>query len=220
MRLNKYIAACTGMSRRAADTAIAWGRVQVNNQPPSPGQQVLDGDQVLLDGKALAPKEQTTTIMLNKPVGYICSRNGQGSQTIYELLPKELHHLKPVGRLDKESSGLLLLTDDGYLAHKLTHPSYQKEKIYEIELYIPLKPADKQAIERGVKLEDGVSKLALRGSEKTWTVTMHEGRNRQIRRTFAATDYTVAKLHRTRFGDYLLDDLAPGKWQAVQALDF
>ena len=115
MRINKYVALATGMSRRAADRAIDEGRVQVNGQVPSAGQAVADSDSVTLDNSVITTDVKIQTIMLNKPVGYVCSRDGQGSRTIYDLLPSELHHLKPVGRLDKNSSGLLLMTNDGQL---------------------------------------------------------------------------------------------------------
>jgi 23S rRNA pseudouridine2605 synthase len=112
-----------------------------------------------------------------------------------------------------ESSGLLLLTNDGDYAHRLTHPRYKKTKMYTIALDKPLNASDHQKIEQGIKLEDGVSSLrlkALTGGEYTWQVTMNEGRNRQIRRTFAALGYTVIKLHRTQFGEYSLGELASG----------
>src|SRR4051812_22727125 len=109
MRINKYIAQATGLSRRAADTAIAVGRVLVNQQLPSVGYDVRPDDSVTLDGIAITPAVNTITIILNKPTGYVVSREGQGSKTIYDLLPPEYHTLKPVGRLDKDSSGLLLL---------------------------------------------------------------------------------------------------------------
>lgn len=221
MRLNKYIALSTGLSRRAADAAIAQNRVCVNGRLPSPGQQVGGTDEVTLDDAAITPDVNTITVMLNKPVGYVCSREGQGSRTVYELLPPELHALKTVGRLDKDSSGLLLLTNDGQLAQELTHPSYQKTKIYEIELDKPLQPLHRQMIsDRGISLEDGPSKLQLErireGDDKGWQVTMHEGRNRQIRRTFESLGYMVAKLHRTRFGTYSLGDLQIGKYIEVR----
>jgi len=217
MRINKYVAQATDLSRRAADAAIANGRVRVNGQPAETGQQIKPTDQVSLDNRPLILRSQTTTIMLHKPVGYVCSRDGQGSRTIYELLPSELGHLKPVGRLDKDTSGLLLMTDDGQLAHKLTHPSFHKTKVYEITLNKALQPLHRQMIsEHGVMLEDGVSRLSLeRLTEKDdsrWRVAMHEGRNRQIRRTFAALGYKVAKLHRTQFGPYHQGDLAAGKF--------
>jgi 23S rRNA pseudouridine2605 synthase len=123
MRLNKFIAQSTGLSRRAADAAIAQGRVSVNGREAALGKEVGESDTVVLDNSAITPAVNTVTIMLNKPVGYVCSRNGQGSKTVYDLLPPEYQQLKPVGRLDKDSSGLLLMTNDGDLAYELTHPS-------------------------------------------------------------------------------------------------
>jgi pseudouridine synthase len=212
MRINKFIAQATGLSRRAADQAIANGRVTINQQPPTPGADVSDSDQVLLDNQPLTLPKETTTILLNKPVGYVCSRAGQGSRTIYDLLPAELHHLKPVGRLDKDSSGLLLLTNDGDLANQLTHPRYAKEKVYEINLDRPLASEDRARIEQGVKLDDGPSKLQIKNLQgRNFTVVMREGRNRQIRRTFETLDYQVNRLHRTQFGPYSLERLTAGE---------
>lgn len=219
MRINRFIALATGMSRRAADTAIAEHRVYINSTLATPGVYVVDTDSVVLDGNPITPSVKTQTIMLHKPVGYVCSRDGQGSSTVYDLLPGDLHHLKPVGRLDKSSSGLLLLTNNGKLAHELTHPSSQKVKIYEVRLDKTLRPQDKLVIEQGIELEDGISKLALQPNpDKTWTIRMHEGRNRQIRRTFQALGYTVRRLHRSSFGEYSLNDLATGKYEQVSEL--
>lgn len=221
MRLNKFLALATGMGRRPADQAVAAGRVHVNGQIATVGQEVGPSDKVTLDGQPLVAQEQTlTTLILNKPTGYVVSRNGQGSKTIYELLPAEYHHLKPVGRLDKDSSGLLLLTNDGQLAHELTHPSRQKQKIYEVTLDKPLAPLHRQMIaDYGVMLDDGPSKFQLErlqsDDETRWRICMHEGRNRQIRRTFAALGYTVMHLHRTQFGSYTLNGLAPGGYAAT-----
>lgn len=152
---------------------------------------------------------------------YVCSRDGQGGKTIYDLLPPELHHLKPVGRLDKNSSGLLLLTNDGQLAQQLTHPSFQKTKVYNIALNKPLEPLHHQMIsDHGVVLEDGISKLQLQRMNETdnnnWKVIMSEGRNRQIRRTFDSLGYNVVKLHRTQFGPYKLNQLASGKFDDLK----
>jgi 23S rRNA pseudouridine2605 synthase len=212
MRLNKYIALSTGLSRRAADDAVYRNRVLVNGLMPSAGQQVSTTDHVTLDRNTITPPVSTMTIMLNKPAGYVCSRDGQGSQTVYDLLPPELHILKPVGRLDKDSSGLLLMTNDGVLAQELTHPKYQKTKVYEISLDKALAPLHRQMIsDHGISLEDGTSKLQLErrrdGDDAQWLVTMHEGRNRQIRRTFEALGYKVTGLQRTRFGKYHLGNL-------------
>lgn len=227
MRLNKFIALATGMSRRSADKAVADRRVNVNGRQADVGIDVTADDEVKLDNQSLEISEKPVTYIFNKPAGYVVSRDGQGNKTIYELIPPELHHLKPVGRLDKDSSGLLLLTNDGRLANELTHPKYQKLKVYEVELLKPLTPADKAAIERGVMLEDGISHMKvgavineqrakrypsslLTAHSSAYEVRMAEGRNRQIRRTFAALGYTVKKLHRTRFGPYQLQGLQPG----------
>lgn len=213
------MALSTGLSRRAADAALAEGRVLLNGSPPSPGQDVTDKDEVRLDGKLLTASSKVHTIMLNKPVGYVCSRNGQGSKTIYDLLPDSLHHLKPVGRLDKQSSGLLLLTNDGQLAYNLTHPKFEKIKQYKIALSRDLDTNDFVSVTKaGVTLEDGISRLdleSINSQAKEWKVTMTEGRNRQIRRTFDALGYTVVKLHRTHFGPYQLKTLKPGSFMPV-----
>jgi 23S rRNA pseudouridine2605 synthase len=220
MRLNKFLASGTSLSRRAADAAIAAGRVTVNGKPAEQGMDVSETDTVTLDGVSTSSVVSSTTVMLNKPRGYVVSRSGQGSKTIYDVLPAGYRQLNPVGRLDKDSSGLLLLTNDGQLAEQLTHPSHQKIKVYEVMLDKPLQPLHRQMIsDHGVLLEDGVSKIQLErqsdGSDTRWIVRMHEGRNRQIRRTFAALGYTVQTLHRTHFGDFSLGSLAPGKVHKV-----
>jgi 23S rRNA pseudouridine2605 synthase len=215
MRINKFVASSSDMSRRAADDAIATGRVLVNGKTPVTGQEVTSNDTVTLDGQTLIPADKTT-VMLNKPVGYVCSRDGQGSQTIYDLLLAEYQHLNPIGRLDKDSSGLLLMTNDGELAQELSHPSKVKQKIYEVTLDKPLQPLHRQMIsDKGVMLDDGISKFEIErlenGNEQQWKITMHEGRNRQIRRTFHALGYEITKLHRTNFASYGLAGLSPGQ---------
>lgn len=214
MRINRYVALATGMSRRKADEAVAHGRVAVNGVLAKLTDITDDDDQIELDGQSLI-KSKYKTIILNKPTGYVCSRNGQGSKTIYDLLPAKYHNLKPVGRLDKDSSGLILLTNDGELANKLTHPSERKEKVYRITLDKKLLVADKQHIENGVSLDDGVSRLILEGHELEWIVRMYEGRNRQIRRTFNALGYEVEKLHRIAFGPYHLNNIANGQFEEI-----
>ncbi len=220
MRINRYIALATGLSRRAADKAIQESRVQLNGQPAALSADVQPTDTVLLDGQPVQAPAELQTVMLNKPAGYVVSRDGQGSRTIYDLLPGSLQQLKPIGRLDKDSSGLLLLTNDGALAHQLTHPSFQKTKVYEVVLDQPLQPLHRQMIsEMGIQLEDGPSRLQLErlhdGDDTAWRVTMHEGRNRQIRRTFAAVGYTVTALHRVSFGHYQLGDLRAGAYKEL-----
>lgn len=214
MRINQYVAKATGVSRRTADSYVQTGRVQVNNKRIPMSYQVVPDDTVTLDDKLLNLKP-TITVALHKPVGYVCSRAGQGSKTVYSLLPDKYRHLKPVGRLDKDSSGLLIMTNDGKLAQELTHPSSKKLKTYFITLNKPLNNADKAAIIRGVKLEDGVSKLQLRGSGLHWEVRMREGRNRQIRRTFQELNYTVNRLHRTQIGPYNINSLQSGKYVTI-----
>lgn len=217
MRINRYIAGATGMSRRQVDSLIKDGSILLNNQPAQLGDTVNPGDTVHMHGRLVEapPSTQPTLIMLNKPLGYVCSRAQQGSaRTVYDLLPTEYHHLKTIGRLDKDSSGLLLLSDDGALIHSLTHPSFNKDKSYEVTLDRPLTPNDREAIVAGVMLEDGTSALGLRPleSQDKWLVRMHEGRNRQIRRTFQALNYRVYRLHRIRVADYTIGNLELGKF--------
>ncbi|HKR82085.1 MAG TPA: pseudouridine synthase [Candidatus Saccharimonadales bacterium] len=219
MRINRFIATGTGLSRRGADIAIADGRVLVDGAPPKNGQDIAGHEQVTLDGKPVR-LGTSQTILFNKPAGYITSRTGQGGKTIYELLPPEFHKLKPVGRLDKYSSGVLLLTSDGQLAQQLTHPKYHKTKLYEITLDHALQPLHRQMIaDIGVQLADGPSRFTLErlqdGDDTRWRATMHEGRNRQIRRTFEALGYQVRRLHRTQFGEYAVAGLKAGDYRLV-----
>ena len=223
MRLNKFIAHATGISRREADELIRAGNVVVNGKAADLGCDVdPNDDTVTVNNQLVKLPTEHTTIMLNKPVGYVCSRNAQakGVKTIYELLPDQYKALKTVGRLDKDSTGLILLTDDGDLAHQLTHPSFAKTKEYIVELDHALAPLHQQMIsDFGINLDDGPSQLLLErlNDERTkFNITIHEGRNRQIRRTFAALGYQVKSLHRTTFGPYTLGDLASGKWSALQ----
>lgn len=215
MRINQYVAQASGLSRRAADTAIQEGRVLLNGRMAKLGEDVDLKDSVLLDGQVLKLTKETQTILLNKPVGYVVSRNGQGSPTVYELLPDSLALLKPIGRLDKDSSGLLLLTSSGQLAQELSHPSKEKQKHYLVRLDKSLEPQHKTMIETGVQLEDGISRLRLIGEGVSWEVSMHEGRNRQVRRTFASLGYQVVQLHRVSFGDYNLGQTESGAWTYV-----
>lgn len=214
MRLNKYLAQATQLSRRAADQAISQHRVQVDGQLATLGQDVPANAIVSLDNQPLQ-LHQHQTIMLHKPVGYICSRRGQGSHTIYDLLPKNLHHLNPIGRLDKDSSGLLLLTNNGDLANQLAHPRYVKTKVYLMQLDRPLTATDRTTIQQGVKLADGISRLDITNTTNPYRVSLHEGRNRQIRRTLATLGYKVTKLHRISFGPYQLGTLPVGQHHLI-----
>lgn len=213
-RLNKFLATRLAIGRRAADELIAQGRVLLNGKVAKMGERARQNDRIIVNGKVVSvDKPIFLYVLMNKPAGYVCSRRQQGdTPTIYSLLPEELQHLKTVGRLDKDSSGVILLTNDGDYAQELTHPRYTKVKKYELTLNVPLQPLHHQIInDFGVDLPDGKSKLLLQGSGTDWAITMHEGRNRQIRRTFAALGYRVERLHRIQFGSYDLHEIPKGK---------
>ena len=255
IRLNKFLAERLGVSRREADALITAGKIIVNGEPANLGNKIDDKSKVCYNNKLIPFANEYIYLAFNKPVGYVCSRRAQGpAPTLYELLPAKYQHLKTVGRLDKDSSGLILLTNDGDFAFRMTHPKFRKEKIYEVELDRPLEPLHQQMIsDYGVILEDGPSKFLVvrkeepdilsgafrsaaarelarsprgdgrerRGAGKDgqaplYTVMLTEGRNRQIRRTFAALGYKVTKLHRIQFGKYELGGLAFGKYGIIK----
>lgn len=246
IRLNKFLAERLGLSRREADDAIAAGKVKIDGETAQLGTRVSEENQVVFDGRPVIFKKAYTYLLFNKPEGYVCSRKKQGdAETIYSLLPEKYHQLKTVGRLDKDSCGLILLTDDGDFAYKMTHPSFKKYKVYLVKLDRDLEPLHQQMIsDFGVDLPDGKSKLLLshpeikrtstesrarttsehslgRSSSKPasersiWQIEMSEGRNRQIRRTFAALGYRVTFLKRLQFDNFSLDLLAPGEFKEV-----
>ncbi len=221
-RLNKYLALQLGISRREADVLIDSDMVHVDGKPAILGARITDSSTVMVSGRELSKTtREYVYIAFNKPTGYVCSRRAQGdSPTIYDLIPHEYHILKPVGRLDRNSSGLLLLTNDGDFAYKMTHPKFVKTKVYQVRLDRDLEPLHQQMIgDFGIDLEDGRSKLGLMrlrdDRRDEWQVTMSEGRNRQIRRTFAALGYEVKRLHRTNFGNYSLGDMKRGTYEIV-----
>ena len=220
-RLNKFLAFQLGVSRRQADNLIAKQKVYINNQPAQLGARIGESDTITINNHIVGGRSGYTYLMLNKPINYVCSRKQQGkTPTIYSLLPDKFHNLKPVGRLDANSSGLLLLTNDGDFAFRMTHPKFKKNKQYNVTLDKELAPLHQQMIaDFGIQLNDGLSKLGLsRQSNQdrhNWIVTMSEGRNRQIRRTFAALGYTVIKLHRTHFGTYKLGTLGAGDYIVI-----
>lgn len=217
VRLNKFLAERIGVSRREADELISKGLILVNDKPAITGARIDKSDKVCYNKKIIPFDTEYLYLAMNKPVGYVCSRRAQGANpTIYDLLPKEYKHLKTVGRLDKDSSGLILLTNDGNFAYEHTHPKFRKEKIYEVELDRPLEPLHQQMIsDFGVMLDDGPSKFLVIHDNDKYIVKISEGRNRQIRRTFSALGYKVEKLHRTNFGIYQLNNLASGKYQLI-----
>lgn len=217
LRLNKFLAERLGLSRRQADDAISNGKVTVDGKLAVLGARIDKNAIVCYNGKIVPLAVNYTYLALNKPVGYVCSKKRQGdTPTIYELLPKKYQDLKTVGRLDKDSSGIILLTNDGDFAFQHTHPKFVKEKQYEVELNRDLEPLHQQEIaEFGIDLPDGKSRLGLAhldNGRKRWLVTMSEGRNRQIRRTFLAVGYAVKKLHRIQFGKYRLSELKSGEF--------
>ena len=221
IRLNKFLAERLGISRREADDLIAAGKVLVGGKVAVLGERVDKTQAVCYNEKIIPFLKEYTYLLMNKPVGYVCSRRRQGeTPTIYELLPEKYRELKTVGRLDKDSSGLILLTDDGEFAFRMTHPKFYKVKVYEVELDRSLEPLHQQMIaDFGIEIGDGVSKLGLTRLDeerRKFRVEMSEGRNRQIRRTFEALGYMVKKLHRTNFGNYSLEGLKFGEMKEVK----
>ena len=223
-RLNKFLAEQTGVSRREADNLIADGRVKINQEVAILGRRFDETrDEIFLDGQKIEVRKGFTYLILNKPVGYVCSKKRQGeTPTLFELLPEKYQNLKTVGRLDKDSSGLILLTNDGDFAFSMTHPKFFKIKSYIVRLNRPLAPLHQQMIsDMGIDLPDGKSKLFLKKEESdpsgcTFLVEMSEGRNRQIRRTFLAVGYKVMELHRIEFGRYTLENLKNGEFKEVE----
>ena len=229
IRLNKFLAERLGVSRREADAIIASGQITIDGQPAVTGAKVDKSSKVCYNGKIVPFETDFLYLAFNKPVGYVCSRRAQGAApTLYELLPAKYQKLKTVGRLDKDSSGLILLTNDGDFAFQMTHPKFRKNKVYEVELDQPLQPLHQQMIsDFGVQLDDGLSKFTIMKnkaelpsrfvvSRPLYIVILTEGRNRQIRRTFAALGYKVTKLHRVQFGKYELGNLKPGKCVIIE----
>ena len=233
IRLNKFLAERLGVSRREADELIAAGKITIDDKKAVLGDRISlpEGKEIdtltpedidklpkVCYNKSIVPfKAEYFYLAFNKPVGYVCSRRAQGeAPTIYELLPKKYHLLKTVGRLDKDSSGIILLTNDGDFAYEMTHPKFHKEKVYEVSINRPLEPLHQQMIsDFGVLLEDGPSKFTVikDKAQNSYIVVLSEGRNRQIRRTFAVLGYQVKTLHRTKFGPYELAALKPGEFE-------
>lgn len=225
IRLNKFLAERLGVSRREADELISAGKVTIDGKVATLGDRVNTTEtgstqypDIRCSGKKVPVDTKYIYVAFNKPVGYVCSRRAQGpTPTLYKLLPDKYRKLKTVGRLDKDSSGLILLTNDGDFAYQMTHPKFHKEKVYEVELGKPLAPLHQQMIsDYGIMLDDGPSKFIIIRDETAvqphYQVILSEGRNRQIRRTFAALGYKVTKLHRTKFGPYELNgDLSAGE---------
>ena len=218
VRLNKFLAERLGVSRREADDLISTGQITVNDKTAVLGTKIDDKSKIFYNNKIIPHQAEYIYLAFNKPVGYVCSRRAQGkTPTLYDLLPAKYRKLKTVGRLDKDSSGLIILTNDGDFAFQMTHPKFRKNKVYEVELNKPLEPLHQQMIsDFGVLLDDGPSKFTVVRDGNKYIATLTEGRNRQIRRTFAALGYKVVKLHRTQFGKYKLNNLAFGKYDIIK----
>jgi 23S rRNA pseudouridine2605 synthase len=222
MRLAKYLAHAGVASRRSAEALIAAGRVTVEREiVTDPARDVQPDSRVELDGRPLGGPEPHVVLAVNKPVGVLSTaRDTHGRPTVIDLVPAQGLRLYPVGRLDADSSGLILLTNDGELAHRLTHPSFEVEKTYRARLAGgPVAEEALSALRRGVELEDGVTAPArvrrLRGEEIE--LTIHEGRNRQVRRMCGAVGHRVLDLQRTGFGPLRLGGLAPGAHRRLSA---
>jgi 23S rRNA pseudouridine2605 synthase len=223
-RLNRYLARSGVASRRAADALIASGAVLVNGRRPPPEGMLIEpgADRVEVKGEAVIPPERLSYLALNKPEGYITTASDPGSRpTIYELLTGS-SRVFPIGRLDMDSRGLLLLTDDGELANRLAHPRYHVAKEYLALVDGVPSETDLRRLRAGIELEDGRTAPAeaeVAGSVRGLTqvrLTIREGRNRQVRRMLEAVGHPVRDLQRTAFGPLRLGRLKEGDWRRLR----
>ena len=217
MRLNAYLARAGVASRRAADDLIKAGRVRVNGAPGALNTFVSGRDRVEVDGRAVAP-QALAHVLLHKPAGVVTTaRDPHGRPTVVGLVAHPVR-VVPVGRLDADTTGALLLTNDGPLAHRLAHPRYGVEKVYEAE--VEGEPSDEalRRLEDGVELEDGrtAPARARRLAPSLLELTLHEGRKHQVRRMCEAVGHPVIRLHRSRYAGLGLDGLAPGEWRELE----
>jgi 23S rRNA pseudouridine2605 synthase len=224
MRLAKYLAHAGVASRRAAETLIADGRVHVDGAlVTDPARDVDERGRVTVDGRPVSGAEPRVVYAVHKPVGVVSTaRDTHGRPTVIELAPAEGLRLYPVGRLDADSSGLILLTNDGELANRLTHPSFQVTKTYVARLGGgPIGDPELRALRRGVTLDDGPTAPAhvRRAGRDAIELTIHEGRNRQVRRMCAAVGHPVLELRRIAFGPLRLTGLDPGAHRRLSATE-
>jgi 23S rRNA pseudouridine2605 synthase len=216
VRLNRFLAATGLGSRRAVEQLIRDGRVTVNGTVAELGTAVSDGDDVQLDGSPVTV-ERHATVLLHKPAGVVTTvSDPQGRRTVVDLVDSPLR-LFPVGRLDRDTTGALLLTNDGMLAHSLMHPSHEVEKTYVAEVEGTPDAAALEQLRTGIDLEDGrTAPAAVRVlAEGTIELRIHEGRNRQVRRMCEAVGHPVVRLHRSAYAGLTVDDLAPGRWREL-----
>src|SRR5216684_5218574 len=231
-RLNRYLARSGVASRRAADDLISSGSVRVNGDVPPPSGVLVDPDKdtITVDGRVVKPRTKHRYLMLNKPVGVITTAKDEASRTtVLDAVGEEGlsgHRLFPVGRLDADTSGLLVLTDDGELAFRLTHPRYKVAKEYIAVVAGSPSASDLESMRTGVQLEDGKTQPAevevvgfdpAAGTGRTEVrVVIREGRHRQVRRMLQAVGHKVHALNRTAFGPLRLGRLKPGNWRLLR----
>ncbi|MGC2244320.1 MAG: pseudouridine synthase [Candidatus Aquilonibacter sp.] len=218
-RLTKYIALAGVASRRRADELIAYGKVRINGKVVRElGTMVAPGDKVDVSGTPISAMEQTEYLVVHKPAGVMTTmRDPQGRRTVADLIPKRMPRVVPVGRLDYDTAGVLLMTNDGDLANRLLHPRFGVEKTYRATIGGRLSPEDVKRVHDGVVLDGGehaagaqVRVVAVRSGSSVVDITIHEGRNRQVRRMFEALGHPVQTLVRLRFGPIALGDLPVG----------
>lgn len=218
VRLNRFLASCGVAARRACDEFIAQGRVEVNGAIATDlSTRVLPGDHVKVDGKLLRA-QAPLTLVLNKPRQYLCTKDDpQGRDTIYRLLPKSFAKLHHVGRLDYESSGLLLLTSSGELTERLTHPRFHVEKEYHVQIDRPYDPGSTARLLEGIPLAEGLARAEAVEQEgkRRLRIVLTQGYNRQIRRMLAKLGYAVVRLERVRIGALALPDLSTGDYRIL-----
>jgi 23S rRNA pseudouridine2605 synthase len=216
MRLNAYLARAGIASRRGADDLIKAGRVLVNGAPGQLNTFVEKTDRVEVDGREVAP-QRLAYLLLHKPSGVVTTaRDPQGRPTVVELVPSE-PRVVPVGRLDADTTGVLLLTNDGPLAHRLAHPRYGIEKTYQAEVGGDPSEAALQALREGIELDDGPTAPAKvrRSGPHTVELVIHEGRNRQVKRMLEAVGHPVRSLHRSGYAGLTLKGLEPGAYREL-----
>ncbi len=223
LRLQKYLVlAGAAPSRRKAEELIRGGRVTVNGAVARLGARVHPGDEVRVGGRKAELPERRVVLALHKPKGYETTRTSRsGAPTVYELLP-ELPGLHPVGRLDRDSEGLLLFTNDGALTQRLTHPRYGVKKVYRVWSRKGTPPSDLlRKLERGVTLKSGVRVQALKARPKEGgaVITLTEGKKREVRYMMAAIGYPVERLVRVKMGPIRLGGQKPGTWRELSAAE-
>jgi pseudouridine synthase len=216
MRLNAYLARAGVASRRAADELIRAGRVRVNGQRGELNTFVEAGDTVEVDGRTVV-KQRLAYVLLHKPAGVVTTaRDPQGRPTVVELVPAE-PRVVPVGRLDADTTGALLLTNDGRLAHRLAHPRYEVDKVYQADVEGDPSAAAVRRLAEGMELEDGrtAPARARRLRRGRIELTIHEGRTHQIKRMCEAVGHPVRRLHRSAYAGLTPQGLAPGEFRRL-----